>query len=70
MPYNSSLASALYSLVYGSGGCVDLLQDCVVSRTNSVCSTADNFCLKYVENFYDVFTGRDEDDIRELEPDP
>lgn len=69
-PYNNSAASDLYSTVYGSGGCVDQLENCVATGTNSVCAAADNFCLNYVENFYDEVTGRDEDDIRELEPDP
>ena len=69
MPYNDSAASTLYSTVYGPGGCVDQLENCISSGTNSVCAAADNFCLNYVENFYDEVTGRDEDDIRELEPD-
>ena len=69
-PYNDSAASALYSTVYGSGGCVEQLNNCVNTGTNAVCAAADNFCLLNVENFYDQVTGRDEDDIRELEPDP
>ena len=70
MPYNDSVAAALYSTVYGSGGCVDQLQNCLASQANAVCVAADNFCLNYVEDLYDMVTGRDEDDIRELEPDP
>ncbi len=70
MPYNSSEAAELYTFVYGSGGCVEQLENCVASGSNSVCLAADNFCLRYVENFFDVLTGRDEDDIRELQPDP
>ena len=70
VPYNTSVASELYSFVYESGGCVDQLQNCVATGTNSICSAADSFCLRYVENFYDAFTGRDEDDIRQLAPDP
>lgn len=69
-PYNDSAASALYSAVYGSGGCVEQLQNCVASKTDSVCAAADTFCLDHVENFYDAATGRDEDDVREPEPDP
>ena len=68
-PYNDSAASELYSLVYGSAGCVEQLENCAASGTNSVCAAADNYCLQ-VENFYDTITGRDEDDIRQLEPDP
>ena len=70
MPYNNSAASELYNTVYGSGGCVDQLQSCKAIGTNIICADADNYCLNYVENFYDEITGRDEDDIRELEPDP
>ncbi|KAM0805136.1 putative carboxypeptidase 2 [Usnea florida] len=68
-PYNDSAASELYSLVYGSGACVDQLENCAATGTNSVCAAADNYCLQ-VEGFFDTITGRDEDDIRELEPDP
>ena len=68
-PYNESVASELYSLLYGSGGCVDQLENCVATGTNSDCAAADNYCLQ-VENFYDAITGRDEYDIRELGPDP
>lgn len=70
MPYNNSVASFLYSTVYGSGGCVDQLEHCYATGTNSVCAAADFFCLNYVENLYDELTGRDENDIRELAPDP
>ncbi len=69
MPYNASAASELYSTVYGSGGCLDQLKNCYATETNSTCASADNFCLNYVENFFDEVTGRDEDDIREIEPD-
>ena len=68
-PYNDSAASELYYLVYGAGGCVDKLEYCVATGKDSDCAPADNFCLQ-VENFYDTITGRDEDDIRQLEPDP
>lgn len=69
VPYNSSAASGLFSTIYGSGGCIDQLKNCVATGTNAVCAAADYFCLNYVENFYDVVTGRDEDDIREFQPD-
>ena len=70
MPYSSANADRLYANVYHDGGCIDQLNDCATSGTNSICAAADFFCLKYVENFYDAATSRDENDIRELAPDP
>lgn len=70
MAYNDSAAADLYSAVYDSGGCLDQLTNCYETGTNAACAAADNFCLNYVENLFDGVTGRDEDDIRELEPDP
>ena len=70
MPYSDANADRLYANVYGDGGCVDQLNNCAASGTNSICAAADYFCLQYVENFYDAATSRDEDDIREPAPDP
>jgi carboxypeptidase D len=43
---------------------------CNTLGTNSVCATADDFCLNQVEYLFDIYTGRDEYDIRYLAPDP
>lgn len=69
-PYNNYGAGQLYANVYHSGGCLDQLQNCVASGTDSVCATADRYCLGAVENFFDFVTGRDEYDVRQLAPDP
>ena len=70
MPYSSTNADRLYANLYHDGGCVDQLNSCAASGNNSICAAADYFCLQYVENFFDAATSRDEDDIRELAPDP
>ena len=70
MPYSSTNADRLYANVYDDGGCIDQLNNCATSGSNSTCAAADHFCLQYVEEFYDVATYRDEDDIREPAPDP
>ena len=70
MPYSSTNADLLYANVYNDGGCLDQLNNCATSGTNAICAAADQFCLQYVEDFYDAVTSRDEDDIRELAPDP
>ena len=69
-PFNSTTANQLYNSLYGTGKCVDQLLNCSSTRDNSLCSTADNYCAANVESVYDNVLGRDEYDIRELEPDP
>jgi len=68
-PYNTSVAEEVYNLFYGSGNCVDQLKACNANPTPDVCGAADNFCYA-VEDIFDTVTGRDEYDIRELQPDP
>ena len=70
MPYSDANADRLYDNVYDDGGCVDQLKRCAASGIDSICAAADYYCLQYVENFFDAATYRDEDDIRELVPDP
>lgn len=60
----------MYNNVYGPGNCVDQIKDCYARGIDEVCSAADNFCYKEVENLYDIYANRDEYDIRELQPDP
>lgn len=67
---NDSVAALWYNNLYGPGNCVDQIKDCYARGLNSICSAADTFCANEVENVYDVYTGRDEYDMRELTPDP
>ncbi|UZJ55478.1 hypothetical protein CBS101457_004798 [Exobasidium rhododendri] len=69
-PFNETTQDELYNNLYGPGNCVDQIKQCALTGRNDVCSIADNFCANYVENVFDVVTGRDEYDVRELEPDP
>ena len=69
-PFNASLSAQLFNNVYGPGNCVDQITDCAIRGDNEVCSSADDFCANEVEDFYDIYTHRDEYDIRELNPDP
>ncbi|KDN47004.1 alpha/beta-hydrolase [Tilletiaria anomala UBC 951] len=69
-PYNASIRAQVHNNLYGPGNCVDQLDDCASSGIDSVCSTADTFCATEVEEFLDIISGRDEYDMRELQPDP
>jgi carboxypeptidase D len=69
-PYNESMQQYLYNNMYGPGNCYDMIQDCYDRGSNDICYYADNFCATEVEFPFDVITGRDEYDIRELTPDP
>ena len=68
-PFNKKTEQRMYNAFWGPGNCVDQLRDCNVRKIDEVCSAADNFCYA-VESIFDSVTGRDEYDIRELEPDP
>lgn len=70
MPYNESVLAEWHNNLYGPGNCVDRTKDCYATGLSSVCSAADNFCASKIENFYDIYSGRDEYDMRELTPDP
>lgn len=69
-PFNSSMETLLYDNLYGAGNCLDQLKHCKLSGLDSVCTTADNFCLEHVEDLYHRAVERDVYDIRELAPDP
>ncbi|CAD6594526.1 MAG: hypothetical protein ASARMPREDX12_009293 [Alectoria sarmentosa] len=69
-PYNDTIATEVYNNLYGTGNCVDQLNECASTLSNVVCSAADNYCADNVESIYDEVLNRDEYDIRELEPDP
>ncbi|KAJ5085359.1 hypothetical protein N7532_010130, partial [Penicillium argentinense] len=69
-PYNSSVKAEWYNNLYGEGNCVDQTKQCYATGRNDICSTADNFCANKVENMFDIYSGRDEYDMRELMPDP
>jgi carboxypeptidase C (cathepsin A) len=69
-PFNESMQNYLYNNLYGPGNCYDMIVDCNIRGINEVCSYGDNFCAQQVENVFDIVTGRDEYDIRELSPDP
>ncbi|KAI0908805.1 Alpha/Beta hydrolase protein [Ustulina deusta] len=69
-PFDKSNADMFYNNLYGKGNCLDRLQDCKSTGNNAVCSDADNFCAYMVESVYDDVLGRDEYDMRELDPDP
>lgn len=69
-PYNQSVKNQWYNNLYGKGNCVDQIKDCAARGIDEICSAADNFCYYEVENIYDIYSNRDEYDMRELMPDP
>lgn len=69
-PFNDSIAEMWYNNLYGPGNCVDRITECYSQGLNEICSIADSFCATEVENLYDIYSGRDEYDFRELTPDP
>jgi hypothetical protein len=69
-PFNSSGQAQMYDNLYAPGNCVDQIRDCNARGIDEICGAADSFCANEVEGLYDVLSGRDEYDIRELTPDP
>ncbi|APA10658.1 hypothetical protein SS1G_12499 [Sclerotinia sclerotiorum 1980 UF-70] len=69
-PFNTTVEAQLYNNLYGAGNCIDQVKDCAARGINEICAAADNFCADLVENIYDIYSGRDEYDMRELKPDP
>lgn len=59
-----------YNNLYGEGNCVDRTRECYATGRNDICSAADDFCASKVESLFDIYSGRDEYDMRELTPDP
>lgn len=70
MPYNESVIAEWTNNLYGEGNCLDRTRDCRATGSNAVCSAADDFCYSKVEYPYDLYSGRDEYDMRYLTPDP
>ncbi|PWN31842.1 alpha/beta-hydrolase [Meira miltonrushii] len=68
--YNQTIKDEIYNSLYGPGNCVDQIRQCYSTGRDDVCSQADDFCSDHVEMPYDVISGRDEYDMRELTPDP
>ncbi|KAJ8065730.1 hypothetical protein OCU04_006400 [Sclerotinia nivalis] len=69
-PFNATVEAQLYNNLYGAGNCVDQVKDCAARGINEICAAADTFCADLVESIYDIYSGRDEYDMRELTPDP
>lgn len=69
-PYNTSVKAEWYNNLYGEGNCVEQTRECYATGRDDICSAADNFCYNKVEALYDIYSGRDEYDMRELTPDP
>ncbi|KAF3397858.1 Carboxypeptidase S1 [Penicillium rolfsii] len=69
-PYNASVKAEWYNNLYGPGNCLDQTKQCYATGRNDICATADSFCANKVENLFDIYSGRDEYDMRELTPDP
>ncbi|KAF2830580.1 carboxypeptidase S1 [Ophiobolus disseminans] len=69
-PYNETVKAEWYNNMYGEGNCLDQTKHCYVTGQNSICARADDFCYNKVEYLYDLYSGRDEYDMRYLTPDP
>ncbi|KAI8239976.1 Carboxypeptidase S1-like protein B [Colletotrichum sp. SAR 10_96] len=69
-PFNDTLRQKLFTNMFGAGGCQDKQTACNSNPSDKVCADADAFCIKNVEEFWDVNTGRFENDIRLLSPAP
>ncbi|KAI9654355.1 MAG: hypothetical protein M1821_006671 [Bathelium mastoideum] len=69
-PYNESTKAQLWNAIYGAGNCYDRLKDCDSRSIDDACQEASRFCAYKVESLLDDVPGRDEYDIRELNPDP
>lgn len=69
IPYNDSVKEEWYNNLYGDGNCVDQTLQCYATGRDDICSIADTFCANKVELLYDIYSGRDEYDFRELMPD-
>lgn len=67
---NDSTQEQMYQAMWGKGNCYDQQVDCNNRLIDEVCEQTDNFCYNEVELMFDNIAGRDEYDIRELNPDP
>ncbi|TDZ49572.1 Carboxypeptidase S1-like protein B [Colletotrichum trifolii] len=69
-PFNDTLKKQLFNNMFGPGGCQERQTACNGSPSDKVCAEADDFCIKKVEQFWDINAGRSENDIRLLLPEP
>ncbi|KAK1979188.1 Alpha/Beta hydrolase protein [Colletotrichum cereale] len=70
MPFNDTLQKQLFTNMFGSGGCQDRQTACNSKPADKICAEADAFCTENVEEFWDTHSGRSENDIRLLSPEP
>lgn len=61
---NASVRAEVDNALSGKGNCLDQIKDCYRTQNDLVCSSADTFCAKEVENPFDVYLERDEYDAR------
>ena len=60
----------MYNAMYGPGNLLDMSLMCRQTGRDDICAAADNFGIQEVESVEDTFLGRNEYDMRELDPDP
>ncbi|KAK2071509.1 hypothetical protein P8C59_005928 [Phyllachora maydis] len=69
-PLTDSIATHLYSAIYGPGNCLEQLRKCDAPGGDAACAQASVSCSWSIDAVYDTVTTRDEYDLRELKPDP
>ncbi|KAL0933593.1 carboxypeptidase S1 [Colletotrichum truncatum] len=69
-PFNETLKQQLFTNTFGTGGCQERQTACNSNPSDKVCADADDFCIKNVEQFWDINARRTENDIRLLSPEP
>lgn len=73
-PYTPALQAQLEKNMYGAGGCQAQQAACNAvpppADINNICAAADTFCVANVEQFFDDNVKRNEEDMRQLAPDP
>lgn len=73
-PYTPALQAQLEKNLYGAGGCQAQQAACNAvpppADINNICAAADTFCVAEVEQFFDDNAKRNEEDMRQLAPDP
>ncbi|GKT44242.1 carboxypeptidase S1 B [Colletotrichum spaethianum] len=70
LPFNETLQQQLFTNMFGSSGCQGRQAACNTSPTDKVCADAEAFCIEAVEEFWDTHSGRSQNDIRLLNPEP
>ncbi|RMD41786.1 hypothetical protein DV735_g3305, partial [Chaetothyriales sp. CBS 134920] len=69
-PFNASIKEQFYNNLYGPGNCIDQTIACNQNGISGVCSISDNWCAQSTQSLWDIYSGRDEYDIRYLQPSP